>query len=222
MKRLVAVFVVGTVALVVVAGVWLFGAGSSQPSTGVTAVPFEDAAPAGAQEFVLTGDTVASFALDEELRGSPQTVVGTSDRVVGRIRVDPADPATAQIGEITVDARAFTTDSALRDRAIRGRILDTDAFEFVTFRPERIEGLDGPVTPGGEVSFTVSGDLTIRDVTRPVTFEVAVTFDGERLTGEAVAQVSRSDFGLVIPSVRGVANVTDQVEIALDFVAEPA
>ncbi len=219
-RRLVVAAVV--FGLVLAAGAWwLFGAGGLQPS-GTVAAPVTGDVDPGQVEYVLVEPTVASFILSEELRGSPQVVVGTSDAVVGRVLVDPIDPAASRIGEIRINARAFTTDSALRDRALRGRILQSDTFEFVTFVPTRIEGLVGPVEPGDDVSFTVIGDLTIGGVTREVPFDVTLTFGGDRLEGEAVAHVLRSDFGLQIPSVPNVANVGDQVEIVLDFVAVPA
>lgn len=69
----------------------------------------------------------------------------------------------------------------------------------------------------------MSGNLTIRDVTRQVTFSVTVTLTGpDRIERQAVTDVTRSDFELVIPSVAQVANVTDEVVLTLDFVAVAA
>src|SRR5262249_53341977 len=59
----------------------------------------------------------ASFTVDKVLRGSPYTVVGTTDQVAGRFTFDPANPASAQLGDITVDARTLATDDASRNRA---------------------------------------------------------------------------------------------------------
>jgi hypothetical protein len=55
-----------------------------------------------------------------------------------------------------------------------------------------------------------------------VTFEVTVTMVSEsELTGTAKAQVLRSSFGLQIPSIPSVADVTDEVALDLEFVAGP-
>lgn len=244
------VAVLGVVAVVAVGGVaWFFTQGDAEPTTEVTAPPIavsetseaaspdttEAAAPettttVGADEepvvatsFELADASSATFQLDEELRGSPTTVVGTSGIVLGRIEVDPDDLANTQIGEILINARDFETDSGLRNRAIRGPILDTEAFEFISFLPSMIEGLDGSASVGDELSFAVSGDLTIRDITQPVTFDVTATLtSGSTIEGTATTVVERGPFELVIPSVPSVANVSEEVQLSLDFVAESA
>lgn len=157
------------------------------------------------------------FSITEELRGTPTTVVGVSGIVLGEILYDPSDPDSLRIGTILVNARDFQTDSSNRNRAIRGPILDADEFEFIEFVPTSVEGFDG-----GDGSFTVSGDLTIRDRTNPVTFEVTANLDGEAVAGTANATVDRTSWGLDIPSAPGVANVSEAVTLTLEFVAEPA
>jgi hypothetical protein len=54
-----------------------------------------------------------------------------------------------------------------------------------------------------------------------VTFDVTVTPVSEtRLEGNAVTTVKRSDYNLVIPSVPGVADVSEDVRLEIDFVAQ--
>ena len=66
----------------------------------------------------------------------------------------------------------------------------------------------------------VTGDLTVRDITREITFQVTVTPVSEtRLEGVAKATVLRSDYELNIPSVPNVANVSDEVRMEIEFVA---
>lgn len=183
-----------------------------------------EAAGTGELSFVIDAESSeASFELDEELRGSPKHVVGTTSEVAGQVRFDPADLSTAQISEIVINARTFQTDSANRDRAIRGPIIlnsASDEFELITFSPGQIEGLPAEVAAGEAITFTVAGDLTIRDVTQEATFEVEATWDGDaNLEGRAETVVDRTDFGIGIPNVASVANVSEEVLIALDFVA---
>ena len=103
-------------------------------------------------------------------------------------------------------------------------ILDSgnDEFELITFEPTSIEGLSGAIAEGEELDFQVTGDLTVRGATAPVTFDVTASLTGGSLQGTAVATISRADFGIGIPSVPSVANVSDEVLIRLEFVAEPA
>ena len=171
-------------------------------------------------ELQLAAGTEARFLIYEDLRGEPFTVVGVTTDVVGRIGVNRADLAASQMGDILINARTFATDSGNRDRAIRGPILNSAEFEFITFRPLTISGLSGAAEPGGEWSFAVEGELVVRDISRPVTFEVVATWEeGEVLRGRASATVLRSDFNLSVPSVPFVANVADEIGLELDFIA---
>ncbi|MDX1448627.1 MAG: YceI family protein [Acidimicrobiia bacterium] len=216
-------------AVVVIGGgaAWWFSQGTEAPSTDVTAPPVETSTTAATTPaststteasapvtYSLTDDSIASFTITEELRGTPTTVVGVSDIVLGEVLFDPSDPSSLQIGTILVNARAFETDSSNRNRAIRGPILDADTFEFIEFVPTSID-------EGTEGEFTVTGDLTIRDQTNPVTFEVVAEIDGEIVRGTATATVDRTLWGLNIPSAPGVANVSEMVTLTLDFVAAP-
>jgi len=188
-----------------------------------TEAPTEvSSAPAGTAQ-VFTIDSTASqvrFQLDEELRGSPTTVVGTTDQVAGQLSVNLADLSQTQVGIIQINARTLATDNNFRNRAINNEILDTGDFEFITFTPTAVEGLPASATVGQAISFSLVGDLTIRDVTQPATFTVEATAVSEtQIVGTATAIVNRADFGLQIPSVPNVANVEEEVELYIDFTA---
>ncbi|MFW6068638.1 MAG: YceI family protein [Chloroflexota bacterium] len=162
----------------------------------------------------------ALFELDEDLRGQRTTVVGTTNQVAGELAVNLADLSTAQIGTIQVNARTLLTDNNFRNRAIHNEILETGVYEFITFAPTAVKGLPDSVAVGEEVSFTIEGDLTIRDVTQPATFEVtAVAVSETELAGTASSAVEREAFGLTIPEVRNVANVEEVVALVIEFVA---
>lgn len=236
--------VIGAVALLTLGGAaWFFGQGGAEPTTDVTAPAITTTAPAESTEsrapeptdgprdtppstsstFELTDASTATFTIDEVLRGSPTTVVGTSGIVLGQIEIDRDDLSASRVGTILVNARDFSTDSSLRDRAVRGPILDADTFEFIEFAPTSIDGLSGTATTGDQLSFTVTGDLTIRGVTSEVTFDVVTTLvDDSTIEGSATTTVDRGDFDLTIPSVASVADVSEQVPLTLEFVATAA
>lgn len=161
----------------------------------------------------------ARFVIDEILRGSPKTVVGTTNQVAGQIVIKPAE-RTADVGTVLINARTLATDDEQRNRAIRNRILLTDQYEYVTFTPTGLRGLPNTAKVGDTYSFQIVGGLTIRDVTRQVEFEVAVTPTSEtRLEGKAAATIKYADWGVAIPQVPFVAGVSDNVRLELDFVA---
>lgn len=167
-----------------------------------------------------SGASKVRFELDEVLRGNPITVVGVTDQVAGQIAIDLNDLSTAQVGEIKINARTLATDNNFRNRALRNRILSTGDFEFITFSPTAVNGLPDSAAAGDMVEFTIDGDLTIRDITKPVTFNVSASPVSEKqLTGSAAATITREDFNLTIPSVPDVADVEEEVELYIDFVA---
>jgi polyisoprenoid-binding protein YceI len=165
----------------------------------------------------------AHFIIDEVLDNAPKTVIGSTDQVAGEIAIDPHDPAKTQVGIIQVDARTLTTDNDFRNRAIKNQILQTDEYEYITFRPTEIVGLPQNGAVGESYTFKIVGDLSIRDVTKQATFDVTVTAPTEsRVEGTATTTIAYADYGITIPQVRQVANVSDEVKLELDFVAVAA
>lgn len=195
------------------------------PPTEEAVVPTEEpaAVPVAADPVVYTIDQSASqvrFELDEDLRGQRITVIGVTDQVAGQIALNLADLSATQVGVLQINARTLLTDNNFRNRAIQNEILNTGAFEFITFTPTAVEGLPPSAAVGEAVQFTISGDLTIRDVTLPATFNVDATAVSEtQIAGTASTIVNRADFGLNIPSVPNVANVEEEVELYIDFTA---
>jgi polyisoprenoid-binding protein YceI len=183
--------------------------------------PAPDSAASGPRLFHISPDeTTVQFTIYEELSGQPQDVVGTTNQIAGELAVDFADASSAQVGVIQINARTFVTDNSRRDGAIRNFILNTAAYEYITFTPTELIGLSGPVAPGTTAKFQLAGDLTIGAVTRPVVFDVSVdVVSADRLDGTASATIRRSDFNLSIPSVPRVANVGDDIRLQINGVA---
>jgi hypothetical protein len=166
--------------------------------------------------------STASFEIDEEFQGAPKRVVGTTSQVAGQVLVDTSDLTTAQFSEIVINARTFETDSSRRDRAIRGPVIlnsASDEFEFITFSVRSVEGLQGTMNLGDTIELMVSGELTVKGTANVETFVVTATLvDQTTIEGAGTTNVSRETYGIGIPSVPGVANVGDAVELNLVFV----
>ena len=169
---------------------------------------------------ISSSDSEVRFQLDEDLRGNRVTVVGRTDQVAGEIALDLNNLSATQVGVIQINARTLATDNNMRNRALSNQILDTGSYEYITFTPTAVNGLPATASVGDTVSFTIDGDLTIRDVTSPVTFNVEATVvSATQISGTATSVVTRETYGLTIPNVPGVANVEDEVELTIDFVA---
>ena len=169
---------------------------------------------------ISSADSQVTFELDEDLRGSRITVVGTTDQVAGELAVDLTDLSQTQVGVIQINARTLTTDNGNRNRAMQNEILDTGSYEYITFVPTVVTGLPLSANTGDALTFTIEGNLTIRNVTLPATFTIqAAAVSETQIAGIASAIIARSDYGLTIPSVPNVANVEEEVELYIDFVA---
>ena len=178
-------------------------------------------ASAGVKTFQLAQEgTEARFYIDEVLMGQDKRVLGVTAQVEGQITLDPANPSSAQIGAIRINARDFSTDSERRNGAIQRFVLESnqDQYQYITFEPTTIQDLPATVTLGQPFSFTVVGNLTIRDITRAETFQVSVTPNSEtELVGLGSTTIIRDNYGLTIPSVPSVANVSEEVLLEIQF-----
>ena len=72
---------------------------------------------------------------------------------------------------------------------------------------------------GDQLALQISGDLTIKEVTQPVTFEATVQVQDGVLTGNASTTILMSDFGVGPISILSILETEDEVKIAFDFVA---
>jgi len=192
------------------------------PAEAATTAP-EASADARSLFRIVSEDSEVRFLIDEELFGDPVQVVGRTNQVAGDIVVDFTNPALSQVGTIRINMRTLATDNEFRNNALRARILQSsqDEYEFSDFVPTEITGLPASVTSGQAFTFQLTGDLTVRGVTRSVTFEVTLTPVSEtRLEGLAVAQVLYTDFNLSIPNAPGVANISEEVGLEIQFLAE--
>lgn len=206
----------------------LFFAGESEASVDIEEKAREEQLTTESEEElifrIVPDESEVRFNVDEELRGQPKRVVGTTDQVGGDIAINMATPQTSRVGNITINLRTLQTDDENRDRAIRGdSILKSgqDEYEFTSFRPTSVEGLPETVAVGESFSFQVTGDLKLVDTTRSVTFDVEVNPVSEtRIEGYGSTTVSRADYNLDFPTPPIVANVADEVLLEIDFVAE--
>lgn len=126
------------------------------------------------------------------------TVRGRFAGVEGTVELDQDNPADSSV-EVDIDAASLDTRVEDRDNHLRSAdFLDVEKHPKLTFRSSKVEGSVG--TPGAE--FKVTGDLTIRGVTREVTldakFEGTGTdpWGGTRAGFSASTKIDRRDFEL--------------------------
>lgn len=145
-----------------------------------------------------------------------------SARIVGAegaLEFDPKNVEAARL-EVSIGPAAITTGVAALDRLLRGPdFFDVNANPTVTFRSAAVKAT-------GERQGEVTGDLTIRGTTKPVTLAVRWNFSGEHPLGlvnpsfagkfvsgfSATGKLLRSEWGLG----RGAPLISDEVEVVIE------
>jgi len=147
------------------------------------------------------------------------TVKGRIAGVEGEIFIDEREPANSTV-EVTLDARTLDTRIEQRDQHLRSAdFLDVEKFPIIKFKSTDIQG--------DEQNFKLTGDLTIRDITRPITLDV--TFEGqtkdpwggERVGFSATGKLDRREYGLTWNMIleSGGLTVGNDIKIHLEVEA---
>jgi polyisoprenoid-binding protein YceI len=154
---------------------------------------------------------VVRHLMVSKTRGHFPSVTGTVT-----IGDDPADSSV----EVSIDTASVDTGDEKRDGHLRSPdFFDVEQFPAISYRSTRVT----PVAPG---RFEVDGELTVRDVTKPVqlqvTFEGAVTDPWGNTRGgfAASAEVDREDFGLTWNQVLEGGGVVIGKKIVIEIEAE--
>lgn len=117
---------------------------------------------------------------------------------------------------VSIDTASVDTGNETRDDDLRSeRFLDTANHPLMTFRSTS-------VTPDGD-KYKVTGDLTIRGVTKPVTLDVEVggfgpdPYGGTRAGFSATTEINRTDFGVSFNApVPGGVMVSEKIQVEIE------
>lgn len=144
-------------------------------------------------------------------------VRGRFATVSGTVTYDEADFSQAT-ADVTIDAASIDTREDKRDAHLRSAdFFDVERFPALTFKSRRVLGQSPR-------ALQLTGDLTIRDVTREVVLDVEFTgaqtdpWGNQKSAFTATTTISRSAFGLTWNAAleTGGVLVGDDVRIALD------
>ena len=175
------------------------------------------AQPAATRLTVIDGE--ARFRAREVFLGHHFTseAVGRTPEVGGSIVLLADGSLAPDRSGITVDLRNLKSDQALRDNYIKGNTLQVGAYPTVQFVPTSAPGLPQPLPAGGPLRFQLVGDLTVRDQTRPVVWDVDAEMTESLVSGTATTTVTFDQFGLVKPVIEDIASIEDELRLELDF-----
>lgn len=177
---------------------------------------------AGVTYNLLKDQSEVSYKVREQLANIslPNDAIGKTNQVTGKVvlKADGTIDSTASI--FVVQAASIQSDHSQRDNYMRRNILQTDTYPTVTFVPKELKGLPEPLPSSGLVEFQVTGDLTIRDVTKSVTWDVTGTIQGDQATGVATTSFPFAEFNLPQPSVPIVLSIVDKITLQAKLILQ--
>jgi polyisoprenoid-binding protein YceI len=190
----------------------------SDTATAVATLPVDPALAALTGEYTIDP---AHSSIGFTVRHAMVTNVrGTFAEHEGTLTLDGSNPA-ASSASIDVTIASIDTGIADRDGHLRsGDFFDAERFPLMTFRSTEAEQLGGD-------SYRVTGDLTIKDVTKPLSIDLEFNgtatdvYGNERVGFEGSAQILRSDWGLTWNAAleTGGVMVSDKVKLTFDISA---
>ena len=138
------------------------------------------------------------------------TVRGTLGTVTGVVNLDESDVTKSTV-EATIDVAGTDTREPKRDGHLRSPdLLDVSKYPTITFKSKR-------VTKEAEDRYGVTGDLTIRDVTKELIWDANGKIDGNEALGTAKTNFKFGYFNLNQPRVPRVLSIVDDIKLELDL-----
>jgi len=147
------------------------------------------------------------------------TYYGTFPKLSGTLVLDPADPSRSKV-DITIDVAAVDSNDDKLDAHLRAAdFFETDKYPTATFRSTKVERT-------GDKTARITGDLTLKGVTKPVTLDATFNQAGPNplskvytIGFDATGTVKRSDWGITtyVPAVGDAV----ELRIGAEFVMQP-
>jgi polyisoprenoid-binding protein YceI len=191
---------------------------------------------AGIRTFVIVpAESKASYHATEEffpaalaklgIRAGKTEAVGTTQAIEGRFQLDPERPAEAiGVSTFTVRLDTLTSSQKKRDayiREVRDDGPSFDAYPLATFKATTIAGDSTANASGRELNLKLTGDLTVRQITKREVFDVKAQLTGATLAGVATMRFLLSDFGIGPIDFPPLLAVADPIAIEVQFTARP-
>jgi polyisoprenoid-binding protein YceI len=145
------------------------------------------------------------------------TVRGYFDEVSTVADIDPDHPETSSV-EATISTASLRTNNGTRDNDIKSsNFLQVDNYPFIKFKSTSVE-------PSGQDHYKLTGDLTIKETTRPVVLDVVKYGEfndpgmmGHRISYGATTKINRKDFGLSFNAILdGRMVVSEEIQIVIE------
>jgi polyisoprenoid-binding protein YceI len=142
-------------------------------------------------------------------------VGGRFTKFDGTIELDPANPLSSTV-DLKIDAASINTGNPDRDKHLNSPdFFDTAKFPEITFKSTKI-------ALKGKDTFEVTGDLTMRGVTKPVVLTVVSNGfasdgkGGQKAGFDVTGKLNRKDFGVSYNAMAdGLAVLSEEVDLGI-------
>lgn len=209
------------VCMVVGGTVWRT-ATSLEPSVvyfGVPDAPVLDAEPGETVYRLDASRSKVTYTVDEKLAGVTHTANGTTQGVAGDIALNLDTPGNSRVGDIAINVQQLTSDQQLRDERLRHDYLRSNDYPVATFVTTSLDGLPDRIAPDTDYKFTINGDLTVKETTKPVALKTTGKLVGNELRLDATTTVSLTSFGIGPINMVGFVQAGDKAQLDFDLVA---
>ncbi len=177
-----------------------------------------------------SGDTVtlvivpeksqARYRVREQLAGLslPDDAVGSTNAITGTIVGKTDGTIVSSASKFVVDLRTLKSDQSLRDGFIQRNPLQTSQYPYATFVPTSATGLPTSMPASLQGSIKLMGDLTIRNVTKQVTWDTTCQVQSSQTeaTCHATTSFTFGEFNLTQPKVGRVLSIVDNITLEVD------
>ena len=195
---------------------------SDDPATSLNSdVVVEGVIAAEGSTVTLQEGTVARYLVQEQFANVdlPNDAIGETSDVKGAFTFDESGNIVSRVSIIWMNAAGLRSDESRRDNYLSRNAIRTAQYPEIVFVATGVSGLPWPLPTSGKHDFEIQGDLTVRDVTRPVTWEATAVLDGATVTGTANTAFTFGEFEMDVPVLVFLLSVDDNIRLELDFVA---
>lgn len=176
------------------------------------------AATTTAVNYKPTSGSVLGYRVKEVLFGQSNEAVGRTSDITGSMTLNGA---TVSAVNLTVNMRTVRSDQSQRDGQFNGRIMNTSTYPTATFTLTQPLTLSNFPSDSTVVNAKATGDLTLRGVTKSVTFDLMAQRDGDNVKVNGTIPVVFADYRIPNPS-GGPASTEDHGVIEFLLVFEKA
>jgi len=186
--------------------------GPGSTAAGTTA-PASTAPSAGVDgTWAAAADSILGYRVKESINGFDTEANGRTNAVTGTLVLQGSGATAASF---TVDMTTFKSDESRRDGQFNGRIMSVSQFPTATFNLTSPIDFGSVPADGASITASATGDLTLRGITKSVTFDLTATYKNGRIAVLGNIPVVFADFGIPNPSI---ATIVTEDHGLLEFV----